>query len=189
MRKQGTPSPWPDFDDRRVVDHHLDRLDTRGVSRRDFVKFMSAAAASAGATTAGLPSMALADAGGKLAYLSGYIINEWNQQVASSAGRAAKDFGLSSFVALDSHLNAQEQANHFDQEIVGGAQGEGAQRQKRRHPDHLRQSGHFRRRLLHGAALRRDARMDTEGHRTAARLAVDPHRCLQRRRLYRAPRG
>lgn len=124
MRKQGRPSRWPDFDDRRVVDHHLDRLDTQGVSRRDFVKFMSAAAgAGAGASTAGLPSMALADAGGKLAYLSGYMINEWNQQVASSAAQAAKDFGFSSFVALDSHLNAQEQANQFDQEIVGGAHG------------------------------------------------------------------
>ncbi len=114
----------PAFENRRVVDSYLGQLDTHGVSRRDFLRFMSAsAAASAGAAAAGLPSVALTDPGGKLAYLSGYMINEWNQQVAASATQASKDLGFSSFVAVDSHLNAQEQANQYDQQIVRGAQG------------------------------------------------------------------
>lgn len=114
----------PDFGDRRVVDRNLDRLDTHGLSRRDFVRFVSAGvAASAGAAAAGLPSVALADPSRKLAYLSGYMINEWNQQVAASAMQASKDLGFSNFVALDSHLNAQEQANQFDQQIVAGDRG------------------------------------------------------------------
>ncbi len=124
MQTKGGEPRFPDFDDSRIVDAHLEQLDTHGVSRRDFLRFMSAAAAAtAGAAAAGLPAVALADAGGKLAYLSGYMINEWNQQVAASAAQASKDLGFTNFVALDSHLNAQEQANQFDQQVVGGAQG------------------------------------------------------------------
>lgn len=123
MQAVGKLPSFPDFNDQRVVDEHLGRLDVHGVSRRSFLKFVSAsAAATAGAAAAGLPSVAIADPSGKLAYLSGYMVNEWNQQVAASAAQASKDLGFS-FVALDSHLNAQEQANQFDQQVVGGAQG------------------------------------------------------------------
>jgi ABC-type sugar transport system substrate-binding protein len=123
MHANGGFPRFPNFDDRLVVDRHLEQLDTHGVSRRDFLRFASAsAAAAAGAAAMGLPSVALADPSGKLAYLSGYMVNEWNQQVASSGAQASKDLGFN-FVALDSHLNAQEQANQFEQQTVGGAQG------------------------------------------------------------------
>jgi ABC-type sugar transport system substrate-binding protein len=116
-------SAFPNFDDRRVVDSHMDHLDTHGISRREFLSFASAsAAATAAAVALGLPSVAVADPSGKLAYLTGFLRNEWNQLVAAGATQAAKDFGLN-FVVLDSHLNAQEQTNQFEQQAVGGAQG------------------------------------------------------------------
>ena len=48
---------------------------------------------------------------GKLAYLSGYMVNGWNQQVTYSGAQARRT------------SNAQEQASQFEQKTVGGAQG------------------------------------------------------------------
>ncbi len=56
MTRRIDPSLFPDFSDKRVVDRHMDRLDTTGVSRRDFLALASAgAAASVAAATMGLP--------------------------------------------------------------------------------------------------------------------------------------
>jgi hypothetical protein len=69
----------PDFSDRKVVDRHLERLDTTGVSRRDFLALASAgAAAAAGASALGLPNVAVAAPSGKLAFLTAYYRNEYN---------------------------------------------------------------------------------------------------------------
>ena len=58
----------PDLSDRKVVGRHLERLDTTGVSRRDFLALASAgAAAAAGASALGLPNVAVAAPSGKLA--------------------------------------------------------------------------------------------------------------------------
>jgi ABC-type sugar transport system substrate-binding protein len=114
---------FPDFSEKKVIDRHLDRLDTTGVSRRDFLAFASASAAAAtAAATLGLPSVAVADPTGKLAYLTGFLRNEWNVQVVVGAKQAAKDLGLN-FMVFDSHLDAQEQSNQFDQQSVSGSQG------------------------------------------------------------------
>ncbi len=73
------PRRFPDFTSRKVVDRHMERLDSHGVSRREFLALASAgAAAAAGAAALGLPSVAVADPGGKLAFLTAFYRNEYN---------------------------------------------------------------------------------------------------------------
>lgn len=61
---------FPDFSNKKIVDQHLDRLNSRGVSRRDFVSLMSAGAAvGALARAVGLPTAAVAAPSGKIAYM------------------------------------------------------------------------------------------------------------------------
>ncbi len=114
---------FPDFGDRKTIDRHLDQLDTTGISRRDFVKFVSASAVTASTAAAlGLPSAAVADPTGKLAYLTGYLRNEWNVQVVNGATQAAKVLGVN-FVALDSNSDSGEQNSQYEQQTVSGTQG------------------------------------------------------------------
>ena len=57
----------------------MERLDTSGVSRRDFLALATAgAAAAAGAVALGLPNVAVAAPSGKLAFLTAYYRNEYN---------------------------------------------------------------------------------------------------------------
>jgi hypothetical protein len=61
----------PDFGDRTVVDAHMERLDTQGLSRRQFLSLASAGiAAGAAASALGIPNVAVADPSGKIAYLA-----------------------------------------------------------------------------------------------------------------------
>src|SRR5512138_1595517 len=59
-----------DFSDKKTIDRHLDRLNTRGVSRRDFMQLVSAGAvAGLAADALGLPAVAVAAPSGKIAYM------------------------------------------------------------------------------------------------------------------------
>jgi hypothetical protein len=59
---------WPGFSNKKVVDNHFDRLNTNGVSRREFVSLISAgAAAGAMASSLGWGSAAVAAPSGKIA--------------------------------------------------------------------------------------------------------------------------
>ena len=117
------PRTLPDFTKKSVVDRHMERLDTHGVSRRDFLSFASAAAvAAASAKAFGLGQVALADGGDKLAYLSGYLRNEWNVQFSDAIQEAGRQFGYS-YTALDSQIDGQRQYNQFEEQVVAGANG------------------------------------------------------------------
>ncbi|WP_164882393.1 sugar ABC transporter substrate-binding protein [Paenirhodobacter populi] len=113
----------PDFTNRKVIDAHMERLDTSGVSRRDFLSFASAgAAASLGAAYLGLPATAIASQTGKFAYLTGFMFNEWNTVFDRTAKKAAETLGLA-YTSLDSKLDGEKQYNQFEQQVSGGASG------------------------------------------------------------------
>src|SRR5689334_19536570 len=60
----------PDFSDKKFVDSHLDKLNTRGVSRREFTAMLAAGTALGLAAEAfGVPSVAVAAPSGKIAYM------------------------------------------------------------------------------------------------------------------------
>lgn len=110
----------PDFSDRKIVDRHLERLDTHGVSRRDFLTLASAgAAATVGAAMLGLPSVAVAAPSGKLAFLTAYYRNEYNTIADKAFAAAAKAFDIS-YTALDGNFDSQLQLDQFEQQAVSG---------------------------------------------------------------------
>jgi ABC-type sugar transport system substrate-binding protein len=114
---------FPDLTDRRVIDDQMGRLDTHGVSRREFLKFMSASAAvSGGAAAMGYPSIAVADSDTGLAYLTAFMRNEWNQLMDKGTREACKAFGFN-YSAFDSDLSSAQQANQFEQQMVQGVNG------------------------------------------------------------------
>ncbi len=109
---------FPDFTDKRVIDRHMDRLDTSGVSRRDFLALASAGAA---ASVMGRSTAAVAASSGKLAYLS-FNVNEYNNQVSKTLKSATKAFDLS-YTFLDGQSDGQRQVNQFEEQGVAGASG------------------------------------------------------------------
>lgn len=112
----------PDFTDRKVIDRHMEQLDTHGVSRREFLAIASAgAAASAFAAAAGMPNVALASGNGKLAFISAFMSNEYNQILngAFEAATKALDF---SYVGMDSQFDGERQFNQFEQQVTSGVQ-------------------------------------------------------------------
>ncbi|MDQ0391343.1 sugar ABC transporter substrate-binding protein [Labrys monachus] len=118
-----TPPPLPDFSDKRVVDRHMDRLDTTGVSRRDFLALASAGAAAAvAAATMGLPSVAVASPDGKLAFLTAFYRNEYNVILDKAFADATKDLGFGGYTALDGNFDSQLQLNQFEQQEAAGIQ-------------------------------------------------------------------
>lgn len=119
-RKPHISQRLPDFTDRKVVDLHMARLDTHGVSRRDFLALASAGvAAGLGAASMGLPATALAAANGKLAFLTGFMFNEWNTTFDRTAKKAAEAFGIG-YTSLDSKFDSQRQLNQFEQQTSAG---------------------------------------------------------------------
>ncbi|MDQ0475298.1 sugar ABC transporter substrate-binding protein [Labrys wisconsinensis] len=117
------PRRFPDFSDKRVVNSHMDRLDTHGVSRRDFLALASAgAAASAAAMAMGLPSVAVAAPSGKLAFLTAFYRNEYNIILDKAFAEATADLGFGGYVALDGNFDSQLQLNQFEQQTAAGIQ-------------------------------------------------------------------
>lgn len=120
MTRNRILSRLPDFGNRKVVDRHLERLDTTGVSRRDFLALASAgAAAAAGASALGLPNVAVAAPPGKLAFLTAYYRNEYNAIADKAFDAASKAFGIS-YTVLDGNFDSQLQLNQFEQQSVAG---------------------------------------------------------------------
>ncbi|MCL4066044.1 sugar ABC transporter substrate-binding protein [Pseudomonas sp. GX19020] len=113
----------PDFTNRKVIDAHMERLDTSGVSRRDFLSFASAsAAAAAGAAYLGLPATAIASENGKFAYLTGFLINEWNVTFDRTAKKAGEVLGLN-YSSFDSSLDGEKQYNQFESQVAASTNG------------------------------------------------------------------
>ena len=112
----------PDFTDRRIVDRHMDLSGLEGVSRRDFLAFSTASvAAMAGASAMGLPGVALADTGGKMAHLMMTLRLEYVANADAGAQGAARALGLA-HAALDGQLDSGRQLDQFEQQITAGTQ-------------------------------------------------------------------
>ncbi|MBS7538800.1 sugar ABC transporter substrate-binding protein [Ancylobacter lacus] len=110
------------LEERKTVDDLMGRLDTHGVSRRDFLALASAGvAASTWAATMGLPSVAVAAPNGKLAFLSAFLANEYNVILNKAFEKATGDLGFS-YVGLDSQFDSQRQLNQFEQQVAAGSQ-------------------------------------------------------------------
>ena len=120
MTRRGPVGHHPELEDRRVVDAHLDRLDSRGASRRDFLALASAGAvATATATTLGLPMTAVADPSGRFAYLAWTSRVEYMIQAGRSIEAATKALGLS-YTFLDGQFDSQRQLNQAEQQALNG---------------------------------------------------------------------
>lgn len=110
-----------DLSDPKVLDSHLDRLDTRGISRRDFLALASAgAAAAATATLWGIPAVAVAAPSGKLAYLAWTSRVEFMAQASHATEAASQLFGLG-YSYLDGQIDSQRQLNQAEQQFASGA--------------------------------------------------------------------
>ncbi|WP_203427049.1 sugar ABC transporter substrate-binding protein [Sinorhizobium sp. BG8] len=123
MPNRLTPRHLPDFTQKKVIDHHMDRLDTSGVSRRDFLALATAGiAAGAFASAAGIPNVAVADPSGKLAYFAWSASTEYNQLVSKGAEAVAREYGFN-YVLLDGQIDSTRQLNQFELLTTEQAQG------------------------------------------------------------------
>ena len=121
MSKKLNPQHFPNFEDRKVVDEQMDRLDLHGVSRREFLSFASASAiASVTGLSLGFSGVALADAGGKMAHLMMTMQMEYTNNADAGAKGAAKAFGLG-VTSLDGQLDSGRQLNQFEEQVTAGA--------------------------------------------------------------------
>jgi ribose transport system substrate-binding protein len=109
-------------DERRLVDSLLERLDTYGLGRRQFVKLLagSAAALAAGGTLAAVGSRDVARSGavaytdGQFALLNWSSTGDYQVQWAKAYQDAAQQLGYKS-VVLDGKSDAAVQSNQFNQ--------------------------------------------------------------------------
>lgn len=121
MSKKLDPRNFPDFEDRKVVDAHMGRLDLTGVSRREFLAFASAGAiASATGMSLGFPGVALADSHGKMAHLMMTLQMEYTTNADTGAHGAAETLGLD-ITSLDGQFDSGRQLNQFEQQVTAGA--------------------------------------------------------------------
>lgn len=115
------PFKFPDFSQKKIIDGHMERLDTRGVSRREFLALASAGVVAATTASMGFPSVAVAAPNGKLAYLS-FNVNEYNVQTSKSFEAASQAFGVP-YTFLDGQNDGQRQVNQFEEQTVTRANG------------------------------------------------------------------
>ncbi len=90
------------------------------LQRREFLAFASMCAlASAAALELGMPTVALADTGGKMAHLMMTLRLEYCANADAGAHGAAKALGLD-IVSLDGELDSERQLNQFEQQSAAG---------------------------------------------------------------------
>ena len=121
MSKRLDPRQFPDFENRRVVDAHMDRLDLSGVSRRQFLSFASASViASVTGVSLGFPSVALAETSGKMAHLMMTLQMEYTTNADAGAHGAAQALGLD-ITSVDGQFDSGRQLNQFEEQVTAGA--------------------------------------------------------------------
>jgi len=122
MRIRLDPRNYPDYTKKSVVDAHMERLDTWGVSRRQFLSLASASAV-AGATASwfGLPAVAVASPDGRMAHLMMTMRMEYTNNAQLGAAGAAEAFGWSIGTA-DGQFDSAQQLNQFEQQMAAGTQ-------------------------------------------------------------------
>lgn len=112
------------LEDPKIAGRHMERLDTHGVSRREFLSLASAGlAASAAASALGMPSVAVASASNKVAYLAWSASTEYNQLVSLGAEKASAALGLN-YSLFDGQIDSGRQLAQFEQlgtqQAIGG---------------------------------------------------------------------
>ena len=109
-----------DLSDKKVIDDHLDRLDTRGVSRRDFVRLVTGGVAAGMAAEAlGMPASAYAAENGKIAYMYFSATLQYCRTVSKSVQDTAAALGATT-VSLDAEFNSNKEFDQFQQLQVAG---------------------------------------------------------------------
>ncbi len=120
MKKKLNPKNYPDYSKKSVIDFHMDRLDTHGVSRREFLSLASVSAvAAATAASFGIPGVAIASSDGKIAHLMMTMAMEYTNNAQTGAAGAAKILGLN-ISSNDGQFDSQKQLNQFEQQIASG---------------------------------------------------------------------
>lgn len=108
------------FVTRKVIDRHLDRLDTRGVSRREFAQLMMAgAAAGAMASSFGWPTAAVASPNGKLAYMYFSSRLQYCLTVSKAVEHTTEALGWR-MTSADAELNSQHELDQYEQLAAAG---------------------------------------------------------------------
>jgi ribose transport system substrate-binding protein len=111
----------PDFTDKKVIDAHMDAAGLSGVSRREFLAFSTASiAALAGASSMGLPGVAMADTKGKMAHLMMTLRLEYVVNADAGAKAAANALGME-HTSVDGQLDSGRQLDQFEQQATAGA--------------------------------------------------------------------
>ena len=109
--------------DKTSIDRQLARLDTRGVSRRDFGRLVTAGVAMGAAARAiGLPTAAIADPSGKIAYMYFSSRLQYCLTVKKSVEdtTAALKVGVTS---ADAQLNSEHELDQYEQLVAAGGLG------------------------------------------------------------------
>ncbi|HEY5206428.1 MAG TPA: sugar ABC transporter substrate-binding protein [Roseiarcus sp.] len=114
------PLQGVDLEDKRFIDHHLDRLDATGVSRRDFGRLVAGGlAAGLAAERIGAPATAYAAENGKIAYLYFSATLQYCRTVSKSVQDTAAALGAKS-TSLDAEFNSNKEYDQFQQLQVAG---------------------------------------------------------------------
>lgn len=121
-RKRIDPKWFPNYTDRKVVDGYMGRLDTHGISRREFLALASVSAVAAvSAAGLGIPAVAVADSGGKMAHLMMTLRLEYVANADAGAKGAAKALGMN-ITSVDGQLDSERQLNQMEQQVAAGVQ-------------------------------------------------------------------
>ena len=110
-----------DLEDKRFIDHHLDRLNATGVSRRVLREAPSSGGLAAGiaAERLGAPVTAYAAENGKIAYLYFSATLQYCRTVSKSVQDTAAALGATS-TSLDAEFNSNKEYDQFQQLQVAG---------------------------------------------------------------------
>jgi len=112
-----------DLSDKKTIDRHLDRLNTRGVSRRDFMQLVSAGTiAGLAADALGLPAVAVAAPSGKIAYMYFSSRLQYCLTVSKAVQDCTAALGVES-VSADAEFNSAHEFDQLQQLVVAGGLG------------------------------------------------------------------
>lgn len=122
MSRKLNPKNYPDYTQKSVIDSHMEKLDTHGVSRREFLQIATySAIAGASATAMNIPGIAVAASNGKMAHLMMTMRMEYTNNAQTGASGAANTLGLS-ITSADGQFDSARQLDQFEQQIASGTQ-------------------------------------------------------------------
>ena len=132
MKKRLNPNWFPNYEQKSVVDRYMGMLDCHGLSRRKFLALASCSAvASATAASFGIPAVAVADEGGKIAHLIMTQRLEYCVNADAGARQAAQALGMTA-ASVDGQLDSRTPARSVPAAACRGCEGRHAPRTGRR---------------------------------------------------------